>query len=147
MKFLNYTTKVQVNQSIMEIQQMLAKAGAKAVMHGYDDDGNISAISFSMLFNGRTVGFRLPGNWPAVQQILLSYKGLDKNWRPVWATDQQSMNVTWRVIKDWVEAQLALIQANQTKPHQPFLPYAITASGKTLAEEIEENPSRLLGSG
>ena len=67
---LNYTTKVPAHQSIAEISQILAKAGARAVMHEYDDAGHIKSLSFSMLFNGREIGFRLPANWQGIQPIM-----------------------------------------------------------------------------
>src|SRR5947209_7789589 len=35
-----------------------------------------------------------------------------------------SGHAMWRVIKDWAEAQSALIEANQVKIEQVFLPYA-----------------------
>ena len=67
---LNYTTKIPAHQSIAEISKMLAKAGAKAVMQEYDDDGTVKSLSFSLIFNGNTIGFRLPVNWQAIQSIL-----------------------------------------------------------------------------
>ena len=49
---LNYTTKISAQQSIAEISKMLAKAGARAVMQEYDDDGTVRSLSFSLVFNG-----------------------------------------------------------------------------------------------
>ena len=41
--------------------------------------------------------------------------------------------VAWRVIKDWLEAQLALIDAQMATLDQVMLPYlVIDATGKTL---------------
>lgn len=68
---LNYTTKVPAHQSIAEISRLLAKAGTKAVMQEYDDDGTVKALSFSLIFNGNTIGFRLPVSWQAIQSILI----------------------------------------------------------------------------
>jgi hypothetical protein len=59
-------------------------------------------------------------------------------------TNEHAINVAWRVIKDWVEAQLALIEANQVKIEQVFLPYAITAQGNTLYEQIASDPRLLV---
>lgn len=142
---LNYTTKIEAHQSIAEISKMLAKAGAKAVMQEFDDDGTVKSLSFSLIFNGNTIGFRLPINWRAIH-IIVNDKRQNQNWRPWMGTNEHSINVAWRVIKDWVEAQLALIEANQVKIEQVFLPYAITSQGNTLYEQIAKDPHLLLGS-
>lgn len=147
MPLLNYTTKVPAHQSIAEISQLLAKAGARAVMHEFDDAGQIKALNFSMAFNGREIGFRLPANWPATQAILEDARRKNTKLERRIATSENALNVTWRTIKDWVEAQLALINMNQAKTEQVFLPYAVTADGSTLYEHIAKNPSLLLGPG
>ena len=46
MPLLNYTTTVSANKSIAAIQKALAKAGASALLHEFDDNGNIMALSF-----------------------------------------------------------------------------------------------------
>ncbi len=96
---LNYTTKVPAHQSIAKISRMLAKAGAKAVMQEYDDDGTVKSLSFSLIFNGNTIGFRLPINWRAIHTIV-NDKQQNKNWRPWMGTNEHAINVAWRVIKD-----------------------------------------------
>ncbi len=68
-----------------------------------------------------------------------------RNWRPWMGSEQQAIDIAWRVIKDWVEAQLVLIEANQVKIEQVFLPYAITSQGNTLYERIASDPHLLLG--
>src|SRR5260370_2043301 len=116
-------------------------------MQEYDDDGTGKSLSFSLVFNGNTIGFRLPANWQAIQSIMLSEKPrMGSRWRPWMRSEEQAIDIAWRVIKDWVEAQLALIEANQVKVEQVFLPYAITAQGNTLYEQIASDPHLLLGS-
>lgn len=143
---LNYTTKIPAHQSIAEISRLLAKAGARAIMQEYDEDGMVKSLSFSLVFNGNTIGFRLPVNWQAIHTIV-NNKNRNPNWRPWMGTNEHAINVAWRIIKDWVEAQLALIEANQVTIEQVFLPYAITAEGKTLYEQIASDPRLLLRSG
>lgn len=145
---LNYTTKVPAHQSIAEIGQILAKGGAKAVMHEYDDAGGIKALNFSMVFNGREIGFRLPASVESINTILIAKQKADPRHVPKDFTKREhALNVTWRVIKDWIEAQVAMIEANQVKIEQVFLPYAVTANGQTLYEHIANDPSLLLGPG
>lgn len=127
---------------------MLAKAGARAIMQEYDDSGNVRSLGFSMPFNGRDVGFRLPANWEGVQILMREKRKRDSRHTPLEHLEAvHCINVTWRVIKDWVEAQLALIEANQVKTEQVFLPYALTNDGGTLYDKLTQDSSLLLGPG
>jgi hypothetical protein len=44
------------------------------------------------------------------------------------------VRTAWRIIKDWVQAQLALVEINMVTVPQVFLPYAIMQDGRTLWE-------------
>jgi hypothetical protein len=145
---LNYTTKVPAERSLGEISRLLAKSGASAVMHEYDDSGDIKSLSFKMKLDGQEIGFRLPANWSGIESIMLEERrNRNSTLRPWMLEKDHFVNVSWRVIKDWIEAQLALIEANQATAQQVFLPYAITQNGQTLAERIQDNPGMLLGMG
>lgn len=47
-------------------------------------------------------------------------------------TTEQAARVGWRIIKDWIEAQLALVQTQMVTLDQVFLPYARTNTGETV---------------
>ena len=148
--FLNYTTKIPAEQSIAEISKMLAKFGANKIMHDYDDQGYIVALSFMIRFEGKAdqeISFRLPTDWRPVQQIIAEIrKGNTKLGRDI-LTEQHAINVAWRITKDWVEAQLALLETKMVTMPQLFLPYAVGQNGQTLYQHIAENPQFLLGNG
>jgi hypothetical protein len=55
--------------------------------------------------------------------------------------------VAWRIVKDWVEVQLALIESGQATLPQLFLPHAVRADGRTLFEVVAADPHLLLGQG
>src|SRR5262249_32656536 len=86
---LNYTTKIPAHTSIAEISRLLARSGAKAVMHDFDEDGNVQSLSFSMVFNGNTIGFRLPANWQGIQPIMEQKRRQDSRHVPVEFTQKQ----------------------------------------------------------
>ena len=48
--------------------------------------------------------------------------------------EEHVYRVAWRIIKDWVEAQMALLETEMVKIEQIFLPYIITKDGKTVYE-------------
>jgi hypothetical protein len=49
--------------------------------------------------------------------------------------------------KDWVEAQLPLVEVNMVTVPQVVLPYAIMRDGRKLSEHVATNPKFLLGDG
>lgn len=147
MPLLNYTTTIEPEQTIGEIQKMLSTHGVTAMMTEYDGP-QVSAVSFRMNIAGKPMGFKMPCNWRAVRAVFDEQgitsgkiKSKDKS------LDHQAIRTAWRVIKDWVQAQLALVEINMVTIPQIFLPYAIMKDGRTLSEHVETNPGFLLGSG
>ena len=141
MPLLNYTTKINVDKTISEIQSILVKSGAKSILANYGDNGLILALSFQMSVDDNLVGFRLPCN---PEPVLLILKRDNKVPNPL-KNIEQAYRVAWRIVKDWVEAQLAIIETKMVKPEQVFLPYAVMETGETLFDRFESG--KLLISG
>lgn len=139
MPLLNYTTKISTDKTIAEIHKMLVKAGADSILNEYAN-GLISAVSFRMNIEGNMAGFRLPADWQPVFYLLQHDGNVARGLR----TEEQAIRVAWRIIKDWVEAQLAIIATQMVKPEQAFLPYMLNAQGKTVYEVFADNPQFLL---
>lgn len=137
MPLLNYTTKVPVVKSLQDIQKSLVKAGASSIMQDFDGKGEVVAISFRILLQGQPINFRLPSDWKSVQQVLMNDR--------VRYEEEHARRVAWRITKDWVEAQMALLATKSVTLPQLFLPYAIAPDGQTLYEKIAANPQFLLG--
>ena len=141
MPILNYTTSIAVEKTTSEIQGKLARAGAQAVMTEYDDEQVLCALSFRMLCNGIMVSFRLPAH---IDRIYVLLQRDDKVPRKL-KTRDQAARVAWRIIKDWIEAQLAIVEAEQAEMVEVFLPYAQNpATGKTLFEQLSNDQFALL---
>ena len=139
MPLKNYTTTIDARKTASEISQMLAEHGAKAVMMDYDDDGEVSALSFKIGVNGNDVGFRLPVDDDAVLRILENDNDVDD----YKATESQAKRVAWRIIKDWVDSQLALLETQMVEMEEIFLPYAVGETGKTLYDSMQERNFQL----
>lgn len=135
----NYTTTVPVDRTLTEIQRMLAQHGAKRVLTEWDDAGEIAGLSFQVAVGGHLVGFRLPAN---VEGVLRALE--EQEVQPRYRTPDQARRIAWRVIRDWLRAQFALIEAQQATLAQVMLPYAITHTGRTLSEEVEERGAHRL---
>ena len=54
-----------------------------------------------------------------------------------------SIKLSWRIIKNWVEAQMALVEADIAEVAEVFLPYAIK-DGTTLYKSIRANGMLML---
>lgn len=145
MPLLNYTTNIDADRTAGEINKILSCAGATAIYTEYDPKSHLLAsISFEMVIDGKRFRFRLPNEWKGVLAVLEEQK---KHTSKIKATPEQAVRVSWRIIKDWIEAQMAFIESRQATIGQVFLPYAITRDGRTLGQIILTDPGRLLGNG
>ena len=137
MPLLNYTTKVDVYTTLGAIQGQLVKHGAKKIMQDYDDDGRITALAFMVDTPTGPRGIRLPANVEAVHAVLTRQK--------VKCDREQAERVAWRIVKDWVEAQMAILESEMVQMDEIFLPYMIGSTGKTLFEAYRSNQLALNG--
>jgi tRNA nucleotidyltransferase/poly(A) polymerase len=135
----NYTTDIPVERTITEIQKILAQNGARGIALEYDESGNIKDIFFKIILNNKELPFRLPAKAERVYQALWGekeeweYKRYGQGWR------QQAERISWRICKTWLEAQITLINLEQAKIEEVFLPYLIMPGNKTLFETMEQN--------
>lgn len=142
MPILNYTTKIAVARTVGQIQGILASAGAQSISIDYDEQGQPTAVTFLITVQEQLVNFRLPSRWHGVWAALKNDPNVPKRFK----TEEQARRVAWRIVKDWVEAQLAIIEAGLAELAEVFLPYAVNPqSGQTLFQEFQAN--RLLGPG
>jgi hypothetical protein len=59
------------------------------------------------------------------------------------AMEEQARRTAWANIRDWLDAQMALIETEQVKLEEIFLPYMTDRSGKTLFEYMQTNQFKL----
>lgn len=142
MPILNYTTKISPSKTIGEIQETLVAHGAKKIVCDYDDNGTPSAVTFGLFMGDSMAYFSLPANYAGVLKAMEKDRKIPRSW----CTREQSVRVAWRILKDWIEAQCAIIEAGLAEMPEVFLPYAVTKSGGTLYKEIKEGQHKLLQS-
>jgi hypothetical protein len=136
MALKNYTTDVPVNKTISEIHLMLADHGAKKIMFNYFSDGRVESVCFTLMTPSGERGVKLPANAERVREVLKKQKQDQKNRNRSSIDDskEQAERVAWRIVKDWLAAQLAIIETEMVEIEQVFFPYLIDRSGKTLYE-------------
>lgn len=137
MPLLNYTTKVDIYTTLGAIQGQLVKHGAKKIMQDYDDNGHVSAVSFLIDTPAGARGIRLPANVDAVMEVLHRQKV-----KCDWA---QAERVAWRIVKDWVEAQMAILESEMVRMDEIFLPYMMNREGSTMYQLYCQNQLMLEG--
>lgn len=128
----NYTTSVPWSRTIFEIEEMLTQIGASAIMKDYRGDGRVESLSFKL--QGK--GYRLPSN---TEKCIVKLKeaGLYSTRNNI-DREKQAENITWRIIKDWLDAQIALMQIGQAEPEEIMLPYMYDGK-KTLYQKFKES--------
>lgn len=143
MPILNYTTTIDAGKTAAEVQTILAKAGAQEVSINYTD-GHPSALTFTIIFCGQAVRFRLPCNADGVLKSLQAYKSKVPYSKQ---NIDQARRVAWRIIKDWTEAQLAIVESRQAQMAEVFMPYVLTDTGQTAFERFTESTQKQLTEG
>ena len=142
----NYTTDIPAPKTIAEIQALLGENGASGVMAEYEN-GIIKHIFFKIKVKEKEMPFRLPARPEQVYNAL--FKSLPGGWskesRFYDGRWEKSVNIAWRICKTWLEAQITLINLQQAKMEEIFLPYLVMPGNKTLFEVMETNQFLLSG--
>jgi hypothetical protein len=142
MALKNYTTSISVEKTISEIQGKLAYVGARRIMSEYDNAGNITALSFQLELDGQPLAFTLPTDWRPVAEVLRKQRVVSQR-----RLEEQARRTAWRITKDWIDAQVAIIETKMATTPQVFLPYAVTQTGETLYQKFATNHNLMLGKG
>jgi len=137
MGLLNYTTKVSVDTTIGEIQRLLVKAGARSIMVDYDEHGEPVALAFQVQTKIGQAAYRLPANIDAALTVLLK-QHKHRAGHTATPNRAQAARVGWRILKDWVEAQMALLETRMILLDEVMLPWMVTASGQTVYQLFEQ---------
>jgi hypothetical protein len=143
---LNYSTTIDTSKSAAECVAMLAQHGATAIGLTFGPDKVPDGLTFSIVTVWGVRQFSLPVNMKGTEKALL------KAWRERripqrFSLPAQAQRVAWRVLKDWLEAQLALIEAGVAELTEVMLPYIHVEPGRTLWSVYQENESKALTAG
>ena len=141
MPLLNYTTKVNAHKTVTEVMGLLVAKGADEISIVYDDDRQPAGLKWTVQSPrlGR-VAFALPCNIDAVFVKLTEQKVM------VTAPEsrrQQAIRTSWRILKDWVEAQMALLETGMVTMDEIFLPYMLSG-GQTFYQALVAGEFRAL---
>jgi hypothetical protein len=133
---LNYTTTVDPDKTALECIGLLRKHRATHVGIAFGDDQEPDGIEFVVRTAWGPQNYVLPVNVAGVEKALKAawHKRLIE---PRFTSREQAARVAWRQVKDWLEAQLALIESGQAELAQVMLPYERTEGGTLWAAIVE----------
>lgn len=122
MPIMNYTTRIPAQKSLGEITTLLAKNSATEIMTTFDADGQPNGLRWRVRTPNGPTAFAMPVNIDAIFQTMTRDR---VHVRDADARRVQATNTAWRIIKDWVEVQLALLQTEMVEMEELFLPYML----------------------
>ena len=138
---LNYTTAIPAKRTIGECQDMLAEAGAAAVAVLFADR-QPSGLSFQLATAAGLQTFVLPVSIDGVHHLLCTadYPASAKT-RDLerYVKREHAVRVGWRVVRDWLEAQLAFVAAEMVSLDEVMLPYLQVGNGQTLYRALQSS--------
>lgn len=132
MPILNFTTKIDAWKTVNEIQQILAK---HSVTHmNVRNEGSFPvALSFSIIFKNQPLNFLLPCNHEGVLRCLKRDRKVPNSSK----NSEQALRTSWRILKDWVESQMAIVEAELAPIQDIFLHcLVLNETGETLANRL-----------
>ena len=143
---VNYTTKISTAQTVAEMQALLIGHGARRIAVDYDDSGVPSALDFTLATPHGPRAFSLPADVDRMQALLISEDraGRLKTGSKAERTSRaQAERVAWRVMRTWLEAQLALVAAQMVDLDQALLAFMIVdGTGTTAYQRYVESTRR-----
>jgi hypothetical protein len=143
MPILNCTTEIAVGKTMGEIQTALARRGVQRISTLFDDDGTPAGLGFTMKTDYGIREFELPVRTEGVLAAMRRDPKVPKTKQ----TAEQASRVAWRIAKDWLEAQAALIDAGLASLDEVMLPYMLTDTGRTLFVETRQRLLAIEGGG
>lgn len=145
MATLNYSTSVGASRTVSEMQTMLVAHGANRIAIDYEN-AKPSGVSFFLTTPHGPRAFSLPVNVDAMHALLIKQDkaGLLKSGtKATRSSREQAERVAWRVMKDWLAAQLALVETEMAGLDQVMLPYLHVDGTKTLYAAYAEREQAL----
>lgn len=134
----NYLSEASLSSIFETIRRSLGEGGARRVSFDYSDEGQVTAITFSLMIAGKPATFRLPARQDGIPPLLReSYREAHRACPQGKAFEEQVERVAWANIRDWAAAQVALIRIRMAQPQEVFLPYLLNEQGQTAFEDFE----------
>ena len=131
-----FSTTFDAYKTVSEIERILVMHGAKSIMKQYEGE-EITSLSFLITVEGRDIPIKLPVRIDEVNLVLTEQKKAHPK-AGIKATRDQANRVAWRIMKDWVEVQMALLDMKMVRFEEVFLSYIETTNGETIYDKLQK---------
>ncbi len=139
----NYTSQVSAINSVNHIEKRLVSCGATDILKLYEDK-KLSGIAFIIVINEKRVPFRLPARIDKIEKKLTGNVKRPRK-GTVGRIHEQAERTAWKLLSDWVDIQISLIELDQAELMEVFLPYAYDHSKQeTLYDKYKANDFKML---
>ncbi len=117
----NYTTEISAERSIQEIENILIDHEATDIWKEYEGK-QVVALNFAIKTEFGKLPIRLKANVEGVRQVLINEQrsGKIKVSKAKAADMEQARNVAWRILKDWIDSQMARVAAEKVTIERIF---------------------------
>lgn len=127
--------RARTDNAFDDIQHILVSHGAKSLTFDYDQ-GRAAGVTFVIVVRGERLSFHMPARVQNVEHLLSK----QQHWRqPITEIHkQQAYRTAWANIRDWLAAQMALVETEMVQMEEIFLPYLLTPTGESLFFAMQE---------
>jgi hypothetical protein len=125
---LNYTTTVEARRTIGQVHSILVEGGARQIMTEYSEVGSPIGVTFAIVTGEGLRAFNLPVKVESVRRVMARDPKTPRRFQ----TPEQAERVAWRIMKDWLEAQLAIVETEMVTFDEVMLPYMRSVDGRTM---------------
>jgi len=149
----NYTSNVPVSLTLERIESVLVRCGVKGITKEYGRAAEPTAVHFHLERpDGGVHTIRVPAKVSQAQEALWKDYVGDAKLAPDgqsvgWPSKkrklkkeflEQATRTAWKIMQDWIEVQMSLIQLGQADAMEVFLPYLWNGK-QTYYEALREN--------
>lgn len=139
----NYTSQVPANRSVSHIEDRLVAHGAKNILKLYEAQ-KLTGVAFIVAVNGKDMPFRLPARIDRVEKVLRGEVHRPRRGTLERIADQAE-RTAWRLLADWVDVQMSLVELDQVELIEVFMPYIYDhAKNQTFFERMKSNGFAML---
>lgn len=138
----NYTSTVPIERTIASIEKELVKIGVTHIEKSYSDGVPVGII-FTVDLQKKKVSFKIPSNIDAAYDVIIkipAYKRKSKTWLKA-----QAGRTAWKIILNWVEVWVSMVQLKQAEAMQMLLAFAYDKkTNQTFYEKVSGDGYKML---
>lgn len=136
----NESTTIAAEKTVGEVIGLLTRRGVLSVNTEFTEAGKLAGLSFVMRTDYGPRMYKLPVHAEGVRRVLQANGA-----PPARRTPEHAAKVAWRIAKEWLEVQMALVDAGLARLDEVMMPYMLTDE-RTMYEVYRDNAMKALES-